>query len=169
MVELNKKYDEALLSLESAQNKVKALKEEALSTIMPIGKYKGKSIKDIMVLDKQYIDWAIRKQIIHIDTRLLGYKYPTKDHILHTLGLTYDGEKFIKKTLVKDPGLYDNWNVGHYGCIEPKCIRPASTKEITINYTWREFMYLFKDKLVEIWPQIEWTEKYLKSILNAPI
>lgn len=168
--ELNKKYDETLSSLECAQKKVKVLKEEALSTIMPIGKYKGKSIKDIMAFDKQYIDWAIRKQIIRIDARLLGYTYPTsKEEILRTLGVTYDGEKFTRKISIKDPGLYDNWNIGHYGCTEPKCIRPASTKVITTKYTWKEFMSSFKNKLVEIWPQIEWTEEYIKSILNEAI
>jgi hypothetical protein len=44
-----------------------------INEIVPFGKYKGRSLKEIIDLDLQYIIWLLRKQFIFIDHEAMSY------------------------------------------------------------------------------------------------
>ena len=157
-----KEYTELLNALEE-------MRDRALNTKLPIGKYKGKSIQNVMQEDKQYIYWLIRETTLRIDPRLLGFELPTKDSILDLLDVDYDGKNFIQINLYDYPAEYDSWNLGHYGCISPECVKEARSEIYKIKYSFDDIVsdeHDFIDILQRKYPYIKWTKEYLVTLFK---
>lgn len=163
-----KEYEVLKKKLDSVEQEIESLAQKTANRVLHFGKYKGKTIKYIITHDKQYFYWLLRETNIDIDYELFGYKIPTKEDILWILDLKYSDGKFIKDII--HPAIYDNWNVGHYGCKEPTCI-----KKETIEH--HEFSFddilsngcEYTSKLTKEYPYIKWTKEYLKSLFNENI
>ena len=156
-------YENLKKKLNSVKQEIEYLKQKTLNRVLHFGKYKGKTIQYIIVYDKQYFYWLLRETDIDIDPELLGYKIPTNIDILHILNLKYFGGKFIEDII--HSGIYDNWNVGHYGCEEPTCVK----KEIIEHHEF-SFDDIFSNRyeyLTKKYPYIKWTKEYFKSLFNT--
>lgn len=162
MIAENKEYTDLINALDTLKNK-------ALNTKLPIGKYKGKSIQSVMNEDKQYIYWLIRDTNLRIDPRLLNLEIPTKDSILELLELEYKDNSFIQTELKDYPAEYDTWNLGHYGCTSPECIKEARCEIYTTVYSFDDIIndyYDYIDILKKHYPYIKWTKEYLVTLFK---
>lgn len=158
MMELyNQEYEVLVTKLEK-------LKTEELNKVVTFGKYKGKTIQEIYRADEQYLYWLIRESNMKINPILLGLEIPTCENILKLLDLKYSEGEFVRSILY--PAIYDDWNVGHYGCSKPKCIE-ESTMEYH-RYTFDDILNTaYIDKLYKHYPYIKWTKEYIKSLFNG--
>lgn len=159
-------YENLKKKLDSLKQEIESLKQKTLKRVLHFGKYKGKTIQYVATYDKYYFYWLLRETNIDIDPELFGYKMPTKRNILNLLDLKYFDGKFIKDII--HPGIYDNWNIGHYGCNEPTCIKEETVEHYEFSFddvlsNGREYI----DKLKREYPYIKWTKEYLKSLFNA--
>lgn len=150
---------------ESLKQRFVSLKRKTLNRVIGFGKHKGKTIQDILIWDRQYLYWLLRETNIDIDPELLGLDIPTRQKILNLLNLKYCDGKFIYKIVY--PAIYDNWNVGHYGCKEPTCIKEETVEHHEFSFddilsNGREYI----GELTKVYPYIKWTKEYLKSLFN---
>lgn len=151
---------------EDCKRRFAALKQKTLNRVIRFGRHKGKTIQDIFTLDRQYLYWLLRKTNIDIDPELLGLEMPTRQKILSLLKLEYKEGTFIYEII--HPALYDTWNVGHYGCREPECIKEATREHY--EYSFDDILspgHKYIDRLRIAYPYIKWTKNYLKSLFNA--
>ena len=160
MVIENKEYSNLI-------NKIEAIKSNVLNTKLTIGKHKGETFEEVMSYDKQYIYWLIRATDLGIDPRTLGLKIPTKESILKLLDLTFENNKFKYYQRIVHPAVYDSWNVGHYGCTSPECIKEEVIEEYNTFYTFEELLNSRRFEVIKNkYPYIKWTEDYLISLFN---
>ena len=68
-----------------------------MNTVLNFGKYKGKSIKEVMKIDGTYVDWMVHKFIDDTfakDVQLEAHESYEDSMIDHPLSyLTYDGRQ----------------------------------------------------------------------------
>lgn len=160
MVIENKNYSDLF-------NKIENIKNETLNTKLTIGKHKGETFREVLDYDSQYIYWLIRETDIGIDPRTLGLKMPTKDNILELLKLTFEDGKFKGHDIIVHPGVYDSWNLGHYGCTSPECIQEETIEKRNYTYSFDELLNSKRFEIVEIhYPYIKWDKDYLNSLFN---
>lgn len=154
-----------MLEYENWKRRFNSLKRKTLNKVLGFGKYKGRTIQYVLTYDKAYLYWLLRETNINIDPELLGLDMPTRQKILNLLNLKYCDGKFIYKIIY--PAIYDNWNVGHYGCTSPTCIQEEKIERYEYSFddilsNGREYI----DKLKTAYPYIKWTKEYLKSLFN---
>lgn len=160
MINENKRYTSLINEIENIENK-------ALNTIIPIGKHKGETFEEVMSYDIQYIYWLIRETNLNIDPRIIGLKMPTKDSILKLLESTFEDGKFTYHKTVVYPAEYDNWNLGHYGCNSPECIKEERIEEYNITYSLDKLLNTDRIEILKrAYPYIKWTKEYLSSFFN---
>lgn len=150
---------------DNLKQELKSLKIKTLNRIVPFGKYKGKTIQYIRDCNRDYLYWLLRETNINIDPELLGFDNPTPGVIYSLLKLSYDHnkDKFIYKEV--HPAIYDNWNVGHYGCTEALCIKKETIE--CREYSYEDILSPrcgFIQKLKGYYPYIKWTKEYLKKL-----
>lgn len=148
---------------DSIKRRFESLKRKTLNRVIGFGKHKGETIQDILIWDRQYLYWLLRETNIDIDPELLGLDIPTRQKILNLLNLKYKDDKFIYEIVY--PAIYDNWNVGHYGCKSPECIKEE--KRERYEYSFDDILspgHKYIDKLKVAYPYIKWTKEYLKSL-----
>ena len=158
-------YKDLKKKLDSVKQEIESLMQKTANRVLHFGKYKGKTIQYIITYNEQYFYWLLRETNMDIDPELFGYKMPTKGDILRLLDLKYSNGKFIKDII--HPGIYDNWNVGHYGCKEPTCIKEETVEHHEFSFddilsNGREYI----GELTKVYPYIKWTKEYLKSLFN---
>lgn len=160
MITENKEYS-------SLVNRIEAIRSNALNTKLTIGKHKGETFEEIMSYDKQYIYWVIRETDIDIDPRTLGLEMPTKESILKLLDLTFKDNEFRYYETIVHPAIYDSWNVGHYGCTSPECIKKEITEIHAHTYTFDELLKSDRFEVIKNhYPYIKWTKNYLVSLFD---
>jgi hypothetical protein len=160
MINENKRYTSLINEIENIKNK-------ALNTIISIGKHKGETFEEVMSYDIQYIYWLIRETNLNIDPRIIGLKMPTKDSILKLLESTFEDGKFIYHKRIVYPAQYDNWNLGHYGCSSPECIKEERIEEYNITYSLDKLLNTDRIEILKrAYPYIKWTKEYLSSFFN---
>lgn len=150
----------------SLKQKFAYLKQKTLNKVINFGRHKGKTIQDILICDRQYLYWLLRETNIDINPELLGLDIPTRQKILNLLNLKYCDGKFIYKIVY--PAIYDNWNVGHYGCTTPTCIQEEKVERY--EYSFDDILsngHEYINKLKTAYPYIKWTKEYLKLIFNG--
>ena len=150
---------------EDLKQRFVSLKRKTLNKVIGFGRHKGKTIQDILIWDRQYLYWLLRETNIDIDPELLGLDIPTRQKILNLLNLKYCDGKFIYKIVY--PAIYDNWNVGHYGCTSPTCIQEEKVERY--EYSFDDILsngHEYINKLKTAYPYIKWTKEYLKSLFN---
>lgn len=158
MVELNNQEYEDLV------NKLKELKKKTLNKVVPFGKYKGKTLQEIYRLDRFYLYWLIRESMMKINPELIGLELPTSHRVLKILNLKYSDGEFVR-TIVH-PAVYDNWDLGHYGCSRPICIK-EETRE-TYKYTFDDVLNTTHlEELDNHYPYIKWTKEYFESLFRT--
>lgn len=158
MIVENKEYSSLI-------DKLETLKNEFLNRKLTIGKHKGETFKEIISYDKQYIYWIIRETNLHIDPRILGLKMPTKDDILELLNLTFEDGKFKYCEEIVHPAVYDTWNLGHYGCNSPTCIKDEIVETYIYTYSFDKLLNSERFEIIKNhYPYIKWTTNYLKSL-----
>ncbi len=160
MVIENKEYSNLI-------NKIEAIKNNALNKKLTIGKHKGETFEEVMSYDKQYIYWLIRATDLSIDPRTLGLKMPTKESILDLLNLTFKDNEFKYYEKIVHLAIYDNWNVGHYGCTSPECIKKETAEIYAHTYSFDELLNSEKFEVIKNhYPYINWTKNYLVSLFE---
>lgn len=160
MVIENKEYTNLI-------SKIEAIKNNALNTKLTIGKHKGETFEEVMSYDIQYIYWLIRATDLNIDPRTIGLKMPTKDSILTLLESTFEDGKFIYHKRIVHPAQYDNWNLGHYGCNSPECIKEERIEEFSITYSFDKLLSTDRIEILKrAYPYINWTKNYLVSLFE---
>lgn len=148
---------------DSIKRRSESLKRKTLNKVIGFGRHKGKTIQDILIWDRRYLYWLLRETSIDIDPELLGLEMPTRQKILNLLNLKYKDGTFIYEIVY--PAIYDTWNVGHYGCKSPECIKEERRERYEYSFDdilspGREYI----DKLRVTYPYIKWTKEYLKSL-----
>ena len=159
-------YEDLKKKLDSLKQEIESLKQKVLSRVLHFGRYQGKTIQYVITYDKQYFYWLLRETNLDIDPELFGCDMPTKRSILNLLNLEYSNGKFIED--IVHPGIYDNWNAGHYGCKESTCIKKETIEHHEYSFddilsSGREYIGKLRNK----YPYIKWTKEYLESIINT--
>lgn len=150
---------------EDWKRRFNSLKRKTLNKVLGFGKYKGRTIQYILTYDKQYLYWLLRETNIDIDPELLGLDIPTCQKILRLLNLKYSDGNFIYEII--HPAIYDNWDVGHYGCNSAICIKEETREHY--EYSFDDILsngHKYIDKLKTAYPYIKWTKDYLRSLFN---
>jgi len=92
-----------------------ATEEDAKSWTFPIGKYKGRTMKEILVEDEQYVEWYIREKANDYDKKcyeiLTGEELPTEEELKEKAELLATFEKLIIETNTDKDKLYEHYSV----------------------------------------------------------
>lgn len=169
MITENQEYNNLINKINDIKNDIKELKEKTLNTKLIFGKYKGCALKEVFTNHISYIYWLLKESSLQLDPRIFDLPLPTREKILDILSLKYEEKDntFIKTKTEHFDGIYDNWNLGHYGCTTPTCIKESHNVITTFTYTYKDLVnkdYDFIYKLNNNYPYIKWTENYLKSL-----